>query len=962
MTLISESKDVQDVIIDYLQGIGWKYIPPYDLMVLRNFESSEPLITDILKNKLIELNPGVITEKNFDNIITRLKLTRATLEGNKEILEYLRGNKTVYVESEKRERNVKFIDFENIENNDFSFTKEFTFKDKENRRLDIVLFINGIPIIDLELKKPTVYEAEEEAFEQISVYNHVLPELFKYLQIYAISDGINLYYGPTWKYESKTFYKWKVENGLNLEKAIKTFFDKEEIIKVIQSFIVFMTIDEELQKYILKQHQRRTIRKVIKRVLEEKDKKKGLIWHTQGSYKTLTMIVLANELRKLSELENPTILVVVDRLELEAQIYQNFQAFGFQNLIRAESKEHLQDLLKSDYRGLIITTIHKFEGMPKNINSRENIIVLIDEAHRSQEGDLGNYMRGSLPNAFYFGFTGTPVDNTKVGKGTFIAFGYPPDEPYLDKYTIDESIQDGTTVPLYYTLTQSELHVDKETLEKEFFKIVEEEGITSLEGINKIIERAEKLKSILKSYDRIDKIAKHIAEHYQKYVEPLGLKAFIVAVDREACALYKEAIDKYLDPEYTKVVYTSYYKDSDLLKKYYLSDEEEKRLRKEFKSPDKLPKILIVTEKLLTGYDAPILYIMYLDKPLKDHTLLQAIARVNRPYENKKSGLIIDYIGIFDNLQRALSFYSKDIDAGLIDFEKLKEKFKLLMDEVDKILNDLNLEEKEEKDRISKILDYFFEEEKRQNYFNLFKQIEEIYDILSPDPFLYEYIRKYKLLVQIYMILYQYYNPEAEKRKVRRSVLKKTEKLIQKNVELEKLIDSLPLYEINKDIATTIKNDNIPDRVKIANLYRSLIKHIEENKKRFPYLISLSEKIEEIIKELKERQKSVELALEELSKIAEEIANAESELKHYNLSKEEFSYFWILRKYKKDKPQEQAKKIASLINSYSYWMYNKDDEKNLRIKLYKLLGASTENVELVNLILGMDKLIKEQKE
>lgn len=965
MKLISEKKDVQDRVIDYLQAIGWEYIPPADLQRLRGFDIKEPFLLDIFQNKLKELNKGIITNENIGDVIRRLKIIPSTFKGNEEFLEYLRGKKTVYVKAEKRERNIKLVDFENPENNHFSFTKEFWFEDIEKRRLDIVLFINGIPIIDFELKSPTILEAEEEAFEQVKIYNDNLPELFKYLQFYAVSEGLRLFYGPTWKYESKTFYRWKTESGFNFEKLVKTFFDREEVLKTLQSFIVFMTIDEELQKYIFKQHQRRTIRKIIKRVLEEKDKKKGLIWHTQGAYKTLTMIVTADELRKMSELENPTILVVVDRIELESQIHQNFISFGFSEKIlkRAESKQHLKELLKNDFRGLIITTIHKFEGMPKDVNVRDNIIVLIDEAHRSQEGDLGNYMRASLPNAFYFGFTGTPIDKTKVGRGTFVAFGYPPDEPYLDKYTIDESIEDGTTVPLYYTLAKTELHVDKETLEEEFFKVVEEEGIVSLEGVNKIIERSEKLKAILKSYDRIDKIAKHIAEHYRSYIEPLGFKAFIVAVDREGCALYKEAIDKYLPPEYTKVVYTSDYKDSELLKKYHITDEEEKRIRKDFKSPDKLPKILIVTEKLLTGYDAPVLYAMYLDKPLKDHTLLQAIARVNRPYENKNCGLIVDYIGIFENLQRALAFYSKDIEAGLIDFERLKERFKELMDKADRILNEIDLSD--EKKRISNIVDYFFDENKRQNYFKLFKQIQEIYEILSPDAFLYEYIKKYKLLVQIYEVIHQTYNPEAERKKIRRDILRKTESLIKEHVELQNIVDSLPLYEINKDIAITIKQDKISERVKIASLYKSLRVYIEKNKKIMPYLISFAEKIEEIITQLKERQKSVELALEELTKMAKEIAEAESEQKNSGLSKEEFSHFWVLRKFDVEKAKEKSKEISELFRVHENWLYNEDEERILRRKLYKALLSifkDTEIVKVVNTLLGVDKLIKEKSE
>jgi len=959
MKPITEKRDVQDRVIEILQSIGWDYIPPIDLEKKRNFDIKEPFILEILKGKLKELNSDIITDENVEDVIRKLRLIPSTFEGNKEFLEYLRGNKTVYVERERRERNFKLIDFENPENNHFAFTKEFKFEDRERRRLDIVLFINGIPICDFELKSPTVWEAEEEAREQVRIYNNDLPELFKYIQFYAVSEGIRLFYGPTWKYESKTFYKWKVENGFNFEKIIKTFFDKNEVIKTLQTYIIFMTVDEEIQKYILKQHQRRTIAKILNRVLNEKDKKKGLIWHTQGAYKSLTMIVAADELRKLPELQNPTILVVVDRLELEHQIYQNFQAYGYPNIVRAESKNHLKELLQNDYRGLIITTIHKFKGMPKKINTRENIIVLVDEAHRSQEGDLGNYMRGALPNAFYFGFTGTPIDKTKVGRGTFVAFGYPDnEEPYLDKYTIYESIEEGTTVPLYYTLAKTDLHVDKETLEKEFYEVVEKEGIVSIEGINKVIEKAEKLKAVLKAKDRIDKIAENIAEHYKKFVEPLGFKAFIVAVDREACALYKEAIDQYLPKEYTKVVYTSDYKDSDLLKKYHISEEEEKRIRKDFKSPDKLPKILIVTDKLLTGYDAPILYVMYLDKPLKDHTLLQAIARVNRPYSGKTCGLVIDYIGIFDNLQRALQFYSEDVEKGLIDFEKLKERFKELMENADAILKEIDL--KDESQRIQNIIEYFFEEEKRKKFKEIFKQIQEIYEILSPDEFLRDYIEKYKFLVQIYEIIYQYYDPESEKRKIRRDILKKTENLIRENVKLLNIADSLPLYEINEDIANTIKADKISERVKIANLRRSIIKHIENKRKESPYLLSIAKKVEEIISQLMERQRSVESALEELTKIAEEIAKAEEEQKRSGMSKEEFSYFWILKRYGVENAEKISKDIHEIISKKEHWIFNQKVERELRRELYKLLLNHKHKVKIVEELLDIDRIIREE--
>jgi type I restriction enzyme R subunit len=358
MKLITERADVQDRIIDYLQSIGWEYLYPNDIQNLRVYDIKQPFLIPVVKQKLGELNRGIITEENVDEVIRRLKFLPANLQGNEEFLAYLRGQKTFYVDKEKRERNIKLVDYNNPENNSFSITKEFWFEDKSKRRADIVLFLNGLPIGIIETKSPVVEEAEEVAFGQIKLYNDDLPELFKFLQFYATCDGIRLYYGPTWKYESKTFYRWKTENGYKLENQIKTFLDTEEVLNTLEDYIAFLSIDDEAKKYILKQHQRRTINKILERILTT-EKNKGLIWHTQGAYKTLTMIVSAKKLREAPELENPTILAVVDRIELEGQIYQNFEAFGFPNVVRAESKEHLRKLLASDYRGLIITIIHK---------------------------------------------------------------------------------------------------------------------------------------------------------------------------------------------------------------------------------------------------------------------------------------------------------------------------------------------------------------------------------------------------------------------------------------------------------------------------------------------------------------------------------------------------------------------------------------------------------------------------
>jgi len=401
------------------------------------------------------------------------------------------------------------------------------------------------------------------------------------------------------------------------------------------------------------------------------------------------MIKAADLLFKAAGADKPTVLVLIDRNELEGQMLRNLAMLGLNNVQHAHSINGLNKLLKDDYRGIVVSTIHKFQGMPANLNTRPNIFVLIDEAHRTTGGDLGNYLMAGIPGAVFVGFTGTPVDLTKYGKGTFKTFGTADKSGYTHKYSIGESIEDGTTLPLYYNLAPNEMLASPDLMEKEFWSVAETEGITDIEELNKILDRAVNLKNFLKGDERVDKIARYVAEHYVKNVEPLGYKAFLVGVDRPACAKYKKALDKYLPPGYSAVVYTGNNNDNAELKAHHIDEKTEKQVRKDFAKAGKLPKVLIVTEKLLTGYDAPVLYAMYLDKPMRDHTLLQAIARVNRPYEvdegdgretRKPHGFVLDFVGIFDKLEKALAFDSDEINAIVKDLGLLKVLFKNKME------------------------------------------------------------------------------------------------------------------------------------------------------------------------------------------------------------------------------------------------------------------------------------------
>jgi type I restriction enzyme R subunit len=293
-------------------------------------------------------------------------------------------------------------------------------------------------------------------------------------QLHALSQLVHFYYGATWPLSAKTLLNWRDETAGTYEELCKTFIHPERVLRVLTDFILFTRQDDELKKVVLRPHQMRAVDKAVERAADPRQRR-GLVWHTQGSGKTFTMITVAEKLIRTPLFENPTVLMLVDRNELEAQLFGNLEAVGFGHVEVADSKRHLRRLLKADYRGLLVSTIHKFDDMPSDVVTRDNVFVLIDEAHRTTTGDLGNFLMGALPNATYLGFTGTPIDRTAYGKGTFKVFGGDDPKGYLDKYSIRQSIDDGATVPLHYTLAPNELRVEMQVLEAEFLALAESE-------------------------------------------------------------------------------------------------------------------------------------------------------------------------------------------------------------------------------------------------------------------------------------------------------------------------------------------------------------------------------------------------------------------------------------------------------------------------------------------------------
>ena len=940
MSFGSEKSVVQESMLKYAQEAGWEYLAPEEALRLRRGETGL-LLYDIFITKTQQRNPRVVDFTRAEELIKDIERIYPGIEGNLASLEYLKGLRTVFVPEEKRERNAALIDFNNPDNNRYHVTEELLFYNGTHRiRADLIFFINGLPVIIVETKSAKRAEAVDEALEQLRRYHREGPELLSLLQLFNLTNLLQYYYGATWNLCSKTIFNWKEDSTANdFESLVKSFVHPQRILRVISDFILFTRKDEELTKVVLRPHQMRATEKAVQRAAEE-EKRRGLIWHTQGSGKTFTMITIASLLIEDPLFENPTVLMLVDRNELEAQLYGNLTACDFSAVNVADSKKDLQNLLASDQRGLIVSMIHKFEDMPENINERQNVFVLVDEAHRTTGGDLGNYLMGALPNATYLGFTGTPIDKTAYGKGTFKIFGTEDPQGYLDKYSIAESIEDGATVPLHYSLAPSDLSVDKETLNKDFLEMSEVEGVSDVDVLNKTLEKAVNLKNMLKNEERVDKIAQHVADHYRKYIEPMGYKAFLVGVDREACALYKEALDKYLPPEYSEVVFSAFYNDPPELSRYHLGDKEEKEVRKRFRNPKDLPKVLIVTEKLLTGYDAPILYCMYLDKPMRDHVLLQAIARVNRPYEDengqrKPAGFVLDYVGIFDNLEKALEFDSKDVEGTIQDIDLLKEQFEKLIERARSDYLPLIWKTYSADKMVENVLEHFRDEEKRHQYYKFFQELSEIYEILSPDPFLRQYVDDYGYLSHIYWWLRAYFEPGVQ---VDRELARKTALLVREHTSSGVVEDPLEIYEIDDKLLKRLREDkDTSDTVKIFNVLKSVQEMIKKQGHTEPYLISIGERAERVVEEYKERQRNAPDTLVEIENVIKEICEAKRARAEKNLNEDAFTLFWVLKQTGIEEPEEAAKQMENVFNSYPHWKTTDAQAREVRKELYKTL-------------------------
>ena len=864
------------------RGAGWHFVPPANLPRRLN----DVLVEEQVRDALIRLNPTIAAQpERADEVLYKLRAiifgVRADglVKANEEFTAWLRGDRSMPFGPNHEHVTIHLINFADLDRNLYVVTNQYTFRAGAfERRADLMLLVNGLPLVLVEAKTPVRHAISwVDAAQQVhDDYERFVPELFVANVLSVATEGKELRYGsiglPVEKWGPWRLDEAALHGGLaEIQSAITSLLRPAVILDLLAHFTLFATDAKKRRiKVVARYQQYDGANKIIERVLAGAPRK-GLIWHFQGSGKSLLMVFAAQKLRLQPALGNPAVIIVVDRIDLDAQISATFHASDIPNLIKAESRGELETLLRQDTRKIIITTIHKFAEADGVLNERANIIVMVDEAHRTQEGDLGIKMRGSLPNAFLFGLTGTPIN--RRDRNTFYAFGAPEDNlGYMSRYGFEESIRDGATLPLHFEPRLVELHIDKPAIDEAYAALTG--GLSDLDK-ETLARAAAKMAVLIKTPERVERICTDIARHFEEKVAPNGFKAMIVTFDQETCLLYKAALDRYLPPEFSDVVISVSGKErEDARYRPYKRDRDaEEKLLDRFRDGNDPLQILIVTAKLLTGFDAPILQAMYLDKPLRDHTLLQAICRTNRTYGNQKThGLIVDYLGVFDDVAKSLEFDEAGFRQVVSNIEALKVR---LPDAMQKCLTyfigvDRTLTGYEGLMAAQECLP---NNEIRDNYAVDYSALSQLWEALSPDPILLGYEADYRWLSQVYISVQPTSGTGAL---IWHALGAKTVDLIHQNVHVEAIRDDLDEIVLDAELVEAVLST--PDPGKKAKeiefkIMGRLRRHMGD-----PRFRALSERLE-ALKERHERGQLHSIGfLKDLLDLARDIVQVEKEL------------------------------------------------------------------------------------
>jgi len=961
---LNETTLTEQPAIDWLKELGYEYkfgpdISPGGLFLEReNFR--EVILKKRLKRALQNFNPQ-FEEKAIDDAIEQIeKIEHPNVEiANKKFYEMLiRG---VAVKDEKRGKwdFVKLVDFENPENNDFLVVNQFAVEGIEKvRRPDIVIFLNGIPIALLELKNPTIEEATiKTAYDQVmKEYHKDIPEIFKYNQIIVISDLLEARHG-TISSPFEWFKAWRAiedekernEGISELEVLIKGIFHKTRLLDIIENFIIFEKEGEKFIKKMPLYHQYFGVNKAVEatkaKIKPKGDGRIGVFWHTQGSGKSLSMVFYVNKVRKLKEFKNPTFVFLTDRNDLDNQLYKTFKRCGF-FAKQAETIRDLREKLKSASGDLIFTTIQKFEAKKGEthplLSEKENLIVIVDEAHRSQYAILASNAREAMPNASFVGFTATPI--SLHNRNTRLVFG-----DYISIYPIDRGVKDKAIVPIYYEGRLVPLHLTNEFIDEDFDYLtahIEEEKKEKLK------RKYAKLEKLVSKEERLKKIADDIVWHFNN--QGIKGKAIVATISRKVAVKMYELISK--NPQAPEVaVVVSKIED---FKGRIQEDLDIKNIEERFRKPEDPLKIVIVCDMWLTGFDVPCLTTMYIDKPMKNHTLIQAIARVNRIFKDKQAGLIVDYIGIADDLRKALNIYSKkDIKNTLIPLQELINKMLEKYDIVKSYFVDIDYRNWKKLSNIElarllqKAINQIItdnetgkiDEKKQERFIKEITILNKLWAFVLPHQKAREIRDEVKFFQAVKRVILK--RIKSERGEVSEKLETMVKELISKSIAVNGVIDIFEMKGKEKPELSIFDEKFLEElkKFKYPNLAIKILERLLNDelkirtRKNIIRYTSLKEKLEKIIEEYQKGLISSSEIIKELIKLAKEIKEQEKEGRKLGLSEEELAFYDAVsrgKKYIKNerKLKEIVKELIKIIKKDLTIDWTNNEQIKARIK------------------------------
>ena len=844
--MLNEDNTTEKKIINSLKEVGWTYVESEKLR--RNYE--DVFNEQDLLSALKRFNPSIARHEQFGyDVIGKLKnvvnscQSEGLISSNEKMMKLLRGEMSLPMGENGRHVTVKFIDYDDPLTNDFVITHQLMYpfhSSNHGKRFDIVLYVNGIPIVVGECKtpvRPSITWAD--GAKDICDYEKSVTKFFVPNVLNFATEGKIFRYGVIGNL-AMTWMPWHL-NGLMDDNSIhtvgetsKSLLNPSTILDIMRNYSLYGTTNYRRSKTVCRYQQYEGANAIVERV-RIGSPKKGLIWHFQGSGKSNLMLFAAQKLRGRPELRNPAVIIVVDRTELDDQITGTFALSDVPETVNAESIADLQRILDNDSRKIIITTIQKFQGIPADLNTSPNIVVLIDEAHRTQYDNLGIYMRKGLPNAFFFGLTGTPLN--KKNKNTIALFGGEGDKDgYLSKYTCEDSLRDKATLPLRFVPVDIRMHVDQDAIDEEFEKIAD--GLTDEEK-EKLKDKASKFETLVTKPERLGLVIHHIADHFKKYVEPAGFKAMIVAYNRRCCVLYKKELDKLLPPEWSTIVMHAGSKD-DEFKEWKMEKGDWEIIKRNYNDPNHPLKILIVTSRLITGFDSQILQTMYLDKPLKEHTLMQAICRTNRVMPpDKQYGVIVDYLGQFDRVGEAFG-KSGNGAPPIENIQDIKDSIPIYLQECLKFFEsiDRSVDDYTTLEAAQEVLKNL---ELKDAFGMAFQKLHRAWELISPDPDLAQYLADYKWVCHVYD---SQRSGSVTGTLVWQAFGKKTIELIHKNTEVVSFKENSNYYDIDEDTLRQIIDENPDDPDKAVTMVEIRVSNRLSKHMGDPVFKKLGERLE----------------------------------------------------------------------------------------------------------------------